>query len=106
MIRVIGFYRWQEGAHFDDAYYNGAHMHLTQQALSPHGLLRLESDRYLSNKAPLVGEIIAASNAYFATVEEAQAAMAAVGAILMADLAQYTNLRPEIRMSVVTVQPD
>jgi uncharacterized protein (TIGR02118 family) len=106
MIRVIGFYRWQDGAHFDHAYYNGEHMQMTKNALAPHGLLRLESDRYLSNKPPVAGDIIAASNAYFATAEVAQAAMAAVGSALMADVPRYTNLRPEIRLSVVTLQPE
>ena len=104
MIRVIGFYRWSEDAHFDHKYYNSEHMHLTNNLLVPHGLLRLESDRYISSKPPVSGEIIAASNAYFASLEIAQAAMEAVGAVLMADVTRYTNLKPEIRLSVVTIQ--
>lgn len=102
MIRIIGFYRWSEGASFNHEYYNSEHMRLTKDALTPHGLLRLESDRYISPKPPVAGEIIAASNAYFPSVEIAQAALAAVGAVLMADVPRYTNLKPEIQLSLVT----
>ncbi|WP_445147022.1 EthD family reductase [Dyella sp. Tek66A03] len=105
MIRVIGFYRWKDGATFDHDYYNSAHMRLTKQALSPHGLLRLESDRYVSAKSPVAGDIIAASNAYFPSIEVAQSALAAAGAALTADLSNYTNLTPELRLSVVTDHP-
>lgn len=102
MIRVIGFYRWVEGANFNHKYYNAEHMRLTQEVLAPHGLLRLESDHYISTRPPLAGEIIAASNAYFPSIEIAQAAMATVGAALIADVPNYTNLKPEVRLCVVT----
>ncbi len=102
MIRVIGFYRWMEGANFNHEYYDAEHMRLTQETLAPHGLLRLESDRYISTRPPLTGEIIAASNAYFPSIEIAQAAMMLVGATLMADVPNYTNLKPEIRLCIVT----
>lgn len=102
MIRVIGFYRWIEGANFNHEYYNAEHMRLTQNALAPHGLLRLESDRYISTRPPLAGEIIAASNAYFPSLEIAQAAMTVAGAALIADVPNYTNLKPEIRLCIVT----
>ena len=101
MIRVIGFYRWSEGAIFDHEYYNSQHMRLTKESLAPHGLLRLESDRYVSPKPPVAGEIIAASSAYFASLESAQTAMAEVGAILLADVSKYTDLKPEVRLAMV-----
>jgi uncharacterized protein (TIGR02118 family) len=100
MIRVIGFYRWKEGATFNHDYYHSAHMKLTRELLQPVGLVRLESDRYLSPKPPREGELIAASNAYFESVETAQA-MAAVGAQLMSDVPKYTSLTPEIRLAAV-----
>jgi uncharacterized protein (TIGR02118 family) len=102
VIRVIGFYRWKEGAAFDHEYYCSTHMKLTRELLQPLGLIRLESDRYLSPKPPREGDVIAASNAYFETPEAAQAAMASAGAQLMSDVPKYTNLAPEIRMAVVT----
>jgi uncharacterized protein (TIGR02118 family) len=102
MIRVIGFYRWKEGATFDHDYYHSAHMKLTRELLQPLGLVRLESDRYLFPKPPRDGEVIAASNAYFESVEAAQTAMAAVGAQLMSDVPKYTNLTPEVRLADVS----
>jgi uncharacterized protein (TIGR02118 family) len=102
MIRVIGFYRWTDGANFNHDYYNAEHMRLTKETLTPHGLLRLESDRFITAKPLVAGQIIAASNAYFPSMEVAQAALAAAGAMLMADVPRYTNLKPEIQLSVVT----
>lgn len=72
-------------------------------ALSAHGLIRLESDRFLSSSAPVPGQIIAATHAYFQSVEAAQAAMSAAGPVLMANVSNYTNLAPQIHFSAVTV---
>lgn len=102
MIRVIGFYRWVEGASFDHEYYNNTHMALTREQLMPLGLVRLESDRFVSAAAPKPGEIVAASHAYFENITQAQAALASAGKIIMSDVPNYTTLIPEIRISVVT----
>ena len=102
MIRVVGFYRWIDGATFDHEYYHSAHMQLTKELLAPRGLLRLESDRYILSAAPVAGDIIAASNAYFPSVDAARAALAAVGGTLMSDTLNYTSLKPEIRLASVT----
>ena len=102
MMRVTGFYRWAEGAHFDHAYFNAEHGRITREALRSLGLLRLESDQFLSPKAPVVGEIVASTNAYFADLATAQTALAKAGGVLMADVPNYTNLQPEIRFSKVS----
>lgn len=102
MIRVTGFYRWAEGAHFDHSYFNSEHARITREALQDLGLLRLESDQFLSPQGPQDGEVIATTNAYFATLEAAQQALAKAGATLMADVSNYTNLTPEIRLSKVS----
>ena len=101
MIRVIGVYRWVEGATFDHAYYNSEHMRLTRELLGPKGLVRLESDRYLSSAPPVPGSIVAASHAYFENVEAAKSAVAAAAAALMADVAKYTSLKPELSFAAV-----
>ena len=102
MIRVIGFYKWQDGASFDHEYYHSKHMQITKEALLPHGLIRLESEQFLSESQPASGDIIAASNAYFANIESAQAALANAGATLLADTPNYTSLQPEIKVAAVT----
>lgn len=45
MVKITGHYRWQEGAHFDHAYYQQAHMQLTRALLQPLGMQRLESEQ-------------------------------------------------------------
>ncbi len=102
MIRVTGFYRWVEGARFDHAYFNSEHGRITREALSSLGLLRLESDQFLLPNTPHVGEIVATTNAYFPDLQTAQAALATAGSVLMADVPNYTNLTPEIRLSRVS----
>jgi uncharacterized protein (TIGR02118 family) len=102
MIRVTGFYKWQEGATFDHDYYNKDHMEFAKEKLLPYGLIRLESDSFLSAAPPQPGDIIAATNAYFESSDKAQAAIAAVGSDLMENVPKYTNLKPELKMSVVT----
>jgi uncharacterized protein (TIGR02118 family) len=101
MIRVIGLYRWEDGARFDHEYYRSEHMRLTREVLTSHGLIRLESDRYLSPKAPVPGQIIAATNAYFPTLETAQSAMAAAAKALTEDVPKYTNLKPQLHLAEV-----
>ncbi len=102
MIRVIGIYRWAEGASFDHQYYQNTHMQLTRDLLTPLGLVRLEADRYLAANLVAPGTIIAASHAYFPSIEIAKTALSAVGATLMADVANYTTLKPELSFAVVT----
>ena len=102
MIRVTKFYRWEASATFDRDYYAKRHMRLTRDQLLPYGLLRLESDQRLSSAAPAAGEVIAATHAYFASFDEAQAALRAAGPVLMQDTERYTTLLPEIRFSAVT----
>jgi uncharacterized protein (TIGR02118 family) len=102
MIRVTGFYRWKDGASFDHEYYNKEHMRITKDLLSPHGLMRLESDRFVGSNPPVTGAIVAATNAYFPSIEVAQRALAASGAALLADVANYTNIKPDMQFSIVT----
>jgi uncharacterized protein (TIGR02118 family) len=101
MIRVIGVYRWVEGASFNHDYYNSTHMQITRELLSPFGLVKLESDRFIIAASPQPGAIIAASHAYFPSLEIARHAVASTGAALMTDVAKYTNLKPELSFAIV-----
>lgn len=103
LAKVTGIYRWADGAHFDHDYYGSAHARLTTELLAPLGLLRFESDRTVLSGPPQSGVVIATSNAYFASVNEARAALARAGAALAADLPQYTNIRPALHISEVLV---
>jgi uncharacterized protein (TIGR02118 family) len=101
LAKVTGVYRWADGAHFDHAYYGTAHARLTTELLAPLGLLRFESDRTVGDGSPQPGEVVATSNAYFATIAEAHTALRKAGAALAADLANYTNIRPMLHVSEV-----
>ncbi len=102
MIRVIGNYRWFDGAHFDHVKYRDSHMPLTTKLLEPLGLRRLESDQSFIGQEPKPGQIIASSVAYFDSVQDAHAALTSVGKELMADVAEYSNISPELHIAVVS----
>lgn len=102
MVRVIAFYRWRPGAAFDHDYYRSEYMPVVQQLLIPHGLIRLECDRFLTAEPCTEGEVIAATNAYFPSVDAAKAALKAVGGVLQSHVSKYTNLQPEIKLSLVS----
>lgn len=102
MVKITGLYRWSDGANFDAAYYNSEHMRITKELLTPLGLTRLESDTALTGKEPKPGQVVAASNAYFPSLEQAQAALVKAGAALMGDVQNYSTIRPEIHLSTVT----
>ena len=91
-------YRWEDGAKFDHEYYNTSHMEITKEALKNHGLVRLESDSFILDKEHNTGDIIAASNAYFKDIDSAVKAMKEVGQVLLADLPNYTTLKPDIKL--------
>ena len=76
MVKIIGNYRWFDGASFDHRYYQQEHMRLTRELLQPLGLQRLESDHTLSATPLKAGQVVASSNAYFESLPAAQAALA------------------------------
>lgn len=103
MVKIIGNYRWFDGAKFDHSYYQKEHMRLTRELLLPLGLQRLESDQTLSGTPLKTGQVVASSNAYFESLPAAQAALAQTGAQLVADVSNYTNIRPELHICEVAV---
>lgn len=104
MVKITGNYRWLDGANFDHVYYKSEHMRLTRELLLPLGLQHLECDQTLSAGPLKVGHIVATSNAYFESLSAAQAALAQAGAPLLADVANYTNLKPELHLCEVAIQ--
>lgn len=103
LAKVTGIYRWSDGARFDHDYYHSEHARLTTELLAPLGLLRFESDRTVGAPGLQPGTVVACSNAYFASLGEAQAALSRAGAALAADLPKYTNIRPVLHLSEVLV---
>lgn len=102
LTKITAQYRWFEGASFDHAYYASEHMKITREAVKAFGLVRLESERVLWPTTEAAGAIVAATSAYFPDMASAQAALEAAGPALQADLVNYTNIRPEMRMAQVS----
>lgn len=103
LAKVTGIYRWTDGAHFDHEYYGSVHAQLTTRLLAPLGLLRFESDRTVAASPPQTGAVVAISNAYFRSLDEARSALSQAGAALASDLPNYTNIRPVLHISEVLV---
>lgn len=105
MIKITVLYRWHEGARFDHGYYHGEHMRIAHEALGPLGLVRLESDRVMYPSPPRPGQVVALTNAFFETVEQAQAAAQKTAAVLTADVTNYTDIKPESYMAKMKEHP-
>lgn len=98
MIRVMGLYHWEAGAHFDHAIYAREHAALARRLLAPLGLLRLELARCLAAEPPRPGDLVAVTCADFPDLASAQAALAAAGSELAAHVRHYSTLQPQIRL--------
>ena len=65
-------------------------------------MVRLESDQFLAGPELRDGDIIAATYGYFESAAAAQAALAAAGQDLLTSVPNYSSLKPELMISVVT----
>jgi uncharacterized protein (TIGR02118 family) len=101
MIRVTGFYAYAEGMRFDREYYRTAHLALTEKLMRPFGLLRVEVDLPLPRSDNHPPSMIARSHAYFATEQQARAAVAATIRELAADVRNYTDALPRLEFHEV-----
>ncbi|WP_028007022.1 EthD family reductase [Solimonas flava] len=104
MIRVSALYANRAGARFDHAYYALRHIALVREQLTPHGLLRVEADRGLAGGGGGEAPFVAAAHLYFASVERFEAAFAAAGAAVLADVPNYTDLQPQLQISTIVVE--
>lgn len=106
LTRVIAEYRWFDGASFDHDYYATTHMLITREAAQGFGLVRLESERVNHPAAPGNGQVVAVTSAWFRDLASAHNALDAIGPVLQADLAHYTSIRPDMRISQVRTHLD
>lgn len=97
MIRVTVSYPNQAGARFDMNYYMTKHMPMVEAKLRPLGLVRWGVQQGIGGAAPgsQAAYLIQAAMV-FETVEAFQAALAATGPALMADIPNYTDIQPRI----------
>ena len=99
MIRVAVLYPNSSGSTFDVDYYKRTHMKLVQQKLGPLGLLGSEVDAGIAGMGDAAPPYAAIGYMFFDTLEAFQAGFDQVGAELVADVPNYTNIEPVIQIS-------
>jgi uncharacterized protein (TIGR02118 family) len=99
MIRVSIFY--PQGGKFDQDYYAAKHMPMVAEKAGA-ALLRYEIDKGVAGMAPgTPAPFVAIGHMYFNSVPEFQQAFAPHAAEIMADVPNYTDLRPQIQISEI-----
>ena len=102
MIRVTVLYPNKPGARFDHAYYAGDHANLVKQRYGPFGFIRSEVDKGLSGMTPdAPAPYVALGHLVFNSVEDFQKAIAAHGEEVIADIATFTDIEPQIQISEI-----
>lgn len=99
MIRIAVLYPNAEGKTFDVDYYKNTHMKLVQEKLDPLGLVGCEVDAGIAGMGDTPAPYATIGYLFFETLEAFQAGFAKVGAELVADIPNYTNIEPVIQIS-------
>lgn len=99
MIRVTVSYPATAGVSFDHVYYESKHRALVQSLMGPHGLVRVEMDRGLSDGGGQPAPIVAAAHLLFTDMASFQTAMGVAGKAVNADIRNYTSIVPSILIS-------
>jgi uncharacterized protein (TIGR02118 family) len=101
MIRVSALYGNTADARFDHDYYHGRHRKLVERLFGPHGMLRIEMDRGLAGGGGAAAPFVASAHLYFESLDAFQAAFAAHGEEVLADIPNYTNVTPVLQVSEI-----
>jgi uncharacterized protein (TIGR02118 family) len=102
MIRVVVSYPNQPGSRFDLDYYLTKHMPMVDQKFGPFGLSSATADQGIAGGTPgSSAQYQMQAMLMFPTIEQMQAAMAAAGAEVMADISNFTDIRAEIQINRV-----
>lgn len=99
MICVSAIYANTPGSRFDADYYLARHTLLAASLLRPHGLIAVRSTIGVAALDGAPPPFWAVSEMTFDTREQFDAAMAACGEALFADLPNYTDVGPVLQTS-------
>jgi len=97
MIRASVMYPNEQGKKFDFDFYIKKHMVLVHKKLDSLGLVRSEVDKAVEADAPF----IVIGHLYFNSLEEFQNGFFAHAAEFGADLANYTDIIPQMQISQI-----
>lgn len=101
MIRISVLYPNVPGVAFDHDYYNRNHRELVESRWRPMGLHRIEVDRGVGGMGGTAAPFVAAGHLFFESAEDFEAAFAAHGEELLADIPNFTDAEPTIQISEV-----
>lgn len=106
MIRVTVLFPTTGDSRFDMGYYLTTHTSLVTNQLKKHGLLTIEIDEAMGGIAPAEPAPYAVvCTLTFENLEGFQAGLAAHGAEIMGDIANFTNVQPIIQFGRVAKVP-
>ena len=101
MIKVSVLYPYEEGKTFDMDYYINSHAPLVTNTLGD-ALVEVSYDKGLAGGAPnSPAPFVAIANLFFNSMEEFGEAFSTAAPILMADIANFTNIEPVIQVNEV-----
>jgi uncharacterized protein (TIGR02118 family) len=104
MIRVSFFYPNTPESSFDLDYFLNQHLPKVEAALKPEGLTRMEIDRGIGTpnpETPLQYAVI--EHLLFNNFEEMQCALGTHSPELMADMPNFTNVKPVVQINSVVL---
>jgi uncharacterized protein (TIGR02118 family) len=101
MIRATVLYP-SSATRFDYDYYVNKHTPLVNELWKPHGLVSVEISKGISGIAPgSKPAFVTITNLVFTSTEALYAALAASGAQVMGDIANFTDVQPEVQLSEI-----
>lgn len=101
MIRISALYPNEAGSRFDIADYMTRHEPLAREMLSPFGLVEIRSTTGVANLDGTPPTFWAISELMFASRDQFDAAMAACGEKIFADIPNYTSVTPILQISTM-----
>jgi uncharacterized protein (TIGR02118 family) len=99
MLLISALYPNEPGSRFDAAYYQGPHEAFAVSLLGPHGLTGIRSTVGSANLDGTPPAFWAISEMTFTSRAHFDAAMAACGEQIFADIPNYTNVTPVLQVS-------
>jgi uncharacterized protein (TIGR02118 family) len=101
MIRATVLYP-SSATRFDYDYYVNRHTPMVLDLWKPHGLVNVEISKGISGLMPSTKPpYVTITNLTFTSLEALQSALAAAGAQVMADIANFTDVQPDVQLNEI-----
>ncbi len=94
MYKVTVMYPNEEGVRFDFDYYRNTHMKLVAEQFRPFGLTKTGVEKGISGGAGQSAPYVCVGYMLFDRADGYDEGVKAVGSVLRADIANYTNVTP------------